>query len=195
MTELRLSQCGVLAADGNQILWDGFLNHEQFALSADALRAIGAFRDWASATPEIALSCGLKPDRFYMLVEQLASAGILIGRDSREMRDESSLSVWDPWGLSAKHFHFSSRTLAQTRFTSAIDDVRRLQVKGELIEPPPIQRVTGGPVVDVPKLSYTDLTAMGKLNGYLDVLQARRSARFFDSTQSLTGLQFGGSCT
>src|ERR1700734_2574545 len=94
-----ISECASLFWTGGKLIWDDYVNHRQFSLSAEAERVIR----WFSIYRELDTVRTLD-DSFLSIATQLVDAGILIKENSDAAREEARLlAAWGDWGARARH--------------------------------------------------------------------------------------------
>jgi SagB-type dehydrogenase family enzyme len=136
--KLRLSRAGVIFVDGEQIVWDGYLAHKQFALKAEALTMLIQARAWVTWSELVSAATPPEQQAREKLAQNLIDEGVLVEQGSPLALAEANLLAWDEWGSGPKHYHFSSRILKNTVFTPPSEDVERLRAKAKIFQRSPL---------------------------------------------------------
>ncbi len=101
---------------------------------------------------------------------------LVVKGSSRQRREEEILRDWGPWGTSARAFHFSTRSLRETEFTTSEMTAKTLLEKAKASPPPsPVRPSAEYDVLPLPEPSLEPLNAIG----LGDALNQRRSTREF----------------
>jgi SagB-type dehydrogenase family enzyme len=188
---IKVSENVVLYWRKGKLVCDDFVAHEQRALSPAAEPLLRWFSEWKDLDSLSMIADGDDHARLEALTLQLLDAGILLTEGSNAHRTEQALERWDAWGVSAKHFHFSSRNLKSTRFLDVADDIRRLDDKAKRYPPPPIYK-------DYPDAKRVGLAkpvdrvrehAGDGPQGFVEVLLRRRTSRTLDAREAITSDQ------
>ncbi|GAB3426809.1 nitroreductase family protein [Flindersiella endophytica] len=197
--QLRISSCGLLLRQADQLVWYDTLAHRRFALGADADTVLRCFATWQ---PQSQLRSRARDDdhaRFLAaIVERLRAANILVTRGSQRHRvEDANEAGWGRWGRLAALFHTETRNLRDQPFLTTEQNQQRLRQRLDNEPPPPICR-------EVPTSHRVPLasaeTAVWSHSGFLDVLSRRRSTRWFTgepvSFESISALlHWGGGIT
>ncbi|MEU9139518.1 SagB family peptide dehydrogenase [Streptomyces sp. NPDC048404] len=179
--KVRLSACGAILWDAGQLVWDDYLDHRQFALADGTERVLRWFTDFRDldSIQQITDDPG-EADHWHRTATALTDHDILITQDGpRHQREQAIEQAWQPWGLLARAYHFSTRTLTSTAMRTAEQDNEELEAKTLTDPPPPAFWSLPGthriplPDVDLSVWQHRDL---------IDVLHRRRSRRSFGTT-------------
>ena len=132
---VKVAECAALFWDDGKLVWDGFLDQRQHALTPDAevlLRWFAGWRELDSAT-----ELGDRPlgDR-----ARLLDAGVLVAEGSEAHAASRTIlrERWGEWGASARHFHFATRTPAGQRHLNPSSDVEAMREYAAVNPPPAI---------------------------------------------------------
>ncbi|RII93041.1 SagB family peptide dehydrogenase [Clavibacter californiensis] len=167
----------MIFVDGDQIIWDGYLSHEQFALRTEALKMLLQARTWVTWSELVAAENRSEQHDRETLAQNLIDEGLLVEQDSPLAIAEANLLGWDEWGTSSKHYHFSSRILKKTIFTPPSEDVNRLKAKAMIMQRPPLVSRAANEIM----LGTGGDTSQGKIS-LAEALRKRRTERNFDSS-------------
>jgi SagB-type dehydrogenase family enzyme len=170
--KVKVAQCAALFWDEGQLVWDGFLDQRQHALTPDAEALLRWFAHWRDLD-----SAGELSDRHEAIALRLLDAGVLVaeGSDAHD-REQAVLARWGEWGPAARHFHFATRTPAGARYLNLEQDVAAMREHATLTPPPAIATSDPArPLVPLPGAEppRADL---------VETLRARRSVRQFAET-------------
>ncbi|WP_182886817.1 SagB family peptide dehydrogenase [Microbispora sp. H10885] len=175
---VRVSGCGALLWDADQLVWDDYLDHRQFALADGVervLRWFTGFRDLGSVR-ELGGDPG-EAAHWHQVATVLAEHDILIAENGpRHQREQAIEEAWQPWGRLARAYHFSTRSHAGTAMRTAEQDNEDLEAK-VLTDPPPpaFWSLPGTTRVALPDAG----PGVWRHRDLLDVLHRRRSRRYF----------------
>jgi len=171
---VKVAECASLFWDDGRLVWDGFLDQRQHALTPDSEILLRWFSTWRDLDSVSDLGEG-----HLRVAERLVDAGVLIAENSPEhRREERILSRWGDWGAAARHLHFSTRTLTGTRYAAHEQDVEAMREQVRRDPPPayatarpdrPLTRLPTGGGADAP-WPQADLVS---------TLMGRRSVRRF----------------
>jgi SagB-type dehydrogenase family enzyme len=176
MTLVKSAGCAVLFWQDGKLVWDDYLRHEQFALTARSERVVRWFADWR----ELESVRGLG-EHEYLVADRLLDAGVLIRRDSpQDLAERRVLAEWADFGTAARYFHFAARTDTSSPYLDLDADRERTAARVRADPPPPVAKtypdhplvpLNAGPVTDERWPRPT----------LLDAVNARRSARRFSA--------------
>ena len=141
MTRIRTSRVGTLSCHcSGDVVWDDYLEHHQLIIRPPVDYLILRCTGWKTIDEFIGLakSMGASESRALAWLRRLLGANVLIPEGSERATQEDRLwRRWGDWGFSAPHFHYSSRTLYRTPFSSREEDNQRLIDKERTVSPPP----------------------------------------------------------
>ncbi len=101
---------------------------------------------------------------------------LVVKGSSRQRREEEILRDWGPWGTSARAFHFGTRSLRDTEFTTSETTAKTLLEKAKASPPPsPVRPSDESGAIPLPEPSPEPLNAIG----LGEALSKRRSTREF----------------
>ncbi|WP_410660548.1 SagB/ThcOx family dehydrogenase [Amycolatopsis sp. lyj-112] len=160
------------------MIWDDHLGHRQLKLAEGTEQVLRWFSSWREAesvreadeTPETR-------EKLVRITRTMIRYDVLVVRGSpRQLREEEILRDWGPWGASARAFHFGTRSLRETRFTTSEVTAKTLLEKAKASPPPSPARPSGEhDSLPLPEPSPEPLNAIG----LGDALSKRRSMREF----------------
>jgi SagB-type dehydrogenase family enzyme len=166
---VKVAECAALFWDEGQLVWDGFLDQRQHALTSDAETLLRWFSSWRELD-----SAGELSDRHEAIALRLLDAGVLVAEGSdAHAREQKILARWGEWGPAARHFHFATRTPPGARHLSLDQDIEAMRAHAAVSPPPAI--ATSDPGRELITLPDAE-PARGDL---VDTLRARRSVRQF----------------
>jgi SagB-type dehydrogenase family enzyme len=173
---VKVAECAALGWDSGKLVWDDYLRKQQFALTDDSMQVLRWFAGWRELNSIHALS-----ERHHAIAERLVEAGVLIAEGSPEHHVEKQvLAAWGTWGLSARHYHFASRTLAGTRPRPLAEDIDGMREKARHDPPPqPFKTYDICPFTPIQDGRPDDRSWLH--GALLDALLNRRSTRDFSS--------------
>ena len=174
MTLIKSAGCAVLFWQDGKLVWDNYLRHEQFALTAQSERVVRWFAGWR----ELESVRGLG-EQEYVVADRLLDAGVLIRRDSPEdLAERRVLSEWADFGPAARYFHFAARTDTTSRYLDLQADRKRTAARVRADPPPPVAKTyPDRPLVPLKTGPVTD--ERWPRPALLDAVYARRSCRRF----------------
>lgn len=182
---VKVSECAAMYYVRGQLIFDDYLDHRQYALTGNSQAVLRYFADWRELT-----SIAEHDPELGAIAEHLLDAGLLIEEHSAtHLREEELLSRWHGFGEAARHFHFSARAHAETRFLTEREDRERIAEKVALTPPPPPFKTYGGRT----RIPIPDGTPGGidwPRPGLVEALYSRRSVRRF-APEPPTILQIG----
>jgi SagB-type dehydrogenase family enzyme len=166
---VKVAECAALFWDDGKLIWDGFLDHRQHALTPDAEALLRWFANWRDLD-----TAGELSDRHEAIALRLLESGVLVAENSEaHVREQDVLARWGEWGPAARHFHFATRTPAGTHHLSLDNDIESMREHAFLTPPPAI-------AVSDPQRTLVPLPAAEPATGDLvETLRARRSVREF----------------
>ncbi|MGI5130361.1 SagB/ThcOx family dehydrogenase [Pseudonocardia sp. CA-107938] len=169
-TRMKVAECAALHWNGGQLVWDGYLRRQQFALTPTSEAVLRFCARWRG------------PDELGELLpvaQHLLDAGVLVAEGSPEHAEEQRvLARWQDWGPAARFLHFSARAPRDARFLDLAADHERMVAKATVVPPPePVKTYTGTPLVPVPTGRPDD--AQWPRAAFLEAAYARRSTRTF----------------
>ncbi|MCP2258976.1 SagB-type dehydrogenase domain-containing protein [Streptoalloteichus tenebrarius] len=174
---VKVAEYAALFYDRGRLVWDDYLHHRQFEMTEVAERVCRAFAEFADPDDVCAELAPEDAAAVRKVVDELVEAGVLVVEGSPEHGEEQALlAAWADWGPSARHFHFATRTLGDTRYASWTEQDAELDDKlATNPPPPPFKRIGTGPV-ELPKGNGLPAWANRPL---LQVLLERRTSRRF----------------
>src|ERR1700728_2475451 len=114
---VRVAHCACMTWVDGQLVWDDYLTQRQLALTEKSATVLWHFTGWRELQADGAISV-----QDVSLAGRLLDAGVLIAQGSPEhQREMSVLAAWQEWGLSAKAYHFASRTTGRSMIASMTD--------------------------------------------------------------------------
>jgi SagB-type dehydrogenase family enzyme len=181
---IKVADCAAMFWDEGRLVWDDYVNHQQFALTPESERVVAWFRTWRDLDTVHGLGTDAGP-----IAERLLEAGVLVAEDSpRREAEKAVLAEWGAWGPAARYYHFASRTPSGAGFLDADADAARREGKLAFAEAPAV-------VKTYPDAERVELPGAADDHGWtepslLGALTARRSCRAF-AADSITGQELG----
>lgn len=175
---VRLSTCGVMFYDSGKLVWDDYLEHQQFALTEGAERIVRWFVDWRPLNSVRQLTHDQElADQYEQTARQFLDRNILVAADSRRDQQERKLQdSWRTWGVLAPAFHYSTRTSAEAPLLPKEEaDERLLNQLDEVSGLSAYKSFPGAPRVQLPKWDGVHWQE----RDLVSVLRQRRSRRKF----------------
>ncbi len=177
---VKVAEHAALFYQGGAVVWDDYLHHRQFAISETAELLCRKFTEFTDVDVLLGPLGEADQAALRKVLDELVDAGVLLVEGSPQHDAERRmLAGWGPWGASARHFHFASRTLADAPYQGSDEHDAILDVKLTREPPPAPFRALGGPAVPLPPVPAEPAWASA---GLLDVLLARRTTREFGTT-------------
>ena len=174
---VKVAEHATFFYDQGSLVWDDYLHHRQFRISEAAELLCRKLNRFTDVDELLAPLTDADADAVRAVLAELLDAGVLVEEGAPEHTAERALLAgWSSWGAGARHFHFASRTLADTVYQQADEHDADLDTKAATEPPPPPFRALGGPRVPLPAL---DQDADWGARGLLDVLLDRRTTRDF----------------
>lgn len=176
----KVAEHATLFYQDGAVVWDDYLHHRQFAISETAELLCRKFTEFTDV--DALLGPLGEEDRAALrkVLDELVDAGVLIVEGSPQHEEERRLlDGWRSWGVSARHFHFASRTLADAPYQGSDEHDAVLDAKLATSPPPPPFRRLGGDAVPLPPLPEQPGWAG---SGLFDVLLERRTTREFGTS-------------
>ncbi|WP_181770955.1 SagB/ThcOx family dehydrogenase [Amycolatopsis pittospori] len=175
---VRVSSCGTLYWSEGELIWDDHLGHRQLKLAEGTEQVLRWFGSWRE--PESVRDADENPEtreRLVRITRAMIRYDVLVVKgSSRQRREEEILRDWGPWGASARAFHFGTRSLRQTEFTTSETTAKTLLEKAKANPPPSPVRPSGDfEAIPLPEPSPEPLNAIG----LGEALRKRRSVREF----------------
>lgn len=175
---LRVSACGGLFWLKDELIWDDYLGHRQFKLVDGTERVLQWFKSWRELASLSELGEAVPAtERLTTLAEQMLKLEILVSEGSaRHAQEEEILRQWSDWGVSARAFHFGTRSLRGTPYVTA--ERSNAWLREKIIEepPPPVTKsYTSGARTSLPASPAGN---WGQ-DSLLDVVTRRRTNRTY----------------
>ncbi|MFJ8911730.1 SagB/ThcOx family dehydrogenase [Amycolatopsis sp. NPDC102389] len=175
---VRVSSCGTLYWSDGDVVWDDHLGHRQLKLAEGTERVLRWFSSWRE--PESVREADENPEireRLVRIARAMIRYDVLVVKGShRHQREEEILRDWGPWGTSARAFHFGTRSLRETEFTTSETTAKTLLEKAKVSPPPsPVRPASEYDAIALPEPSPEPLNTIG----LGDALSRRRSVREF----------------
>ena len=175
---LRISSCGALLWQADQLVWHDTLTHRRFAIGEEADVVLRCFTTWQPLSSLRAHARDSDHAEFLLAIaERLSAAHVLIvWKSERHRVEDANQDAWHRWGRLAALFHNETRNLRDQPFITTDADQDRLRDRLDHEPPPPISHelVTSHRV----PLAGTDVVSWARTE-FLDVLSHRRSTRDF----------------
>ncbi|HEY8373774.1 MAG TPA: SagB/ThcOx family dehydrogenase [Pseudonocardiaceae bacterium] len=174
---VKVAEYATLFFDRGRLVWDDYLHQRQFELTEVAeqvCRAFATFTDPAEAFADLDAE---EAAALRSVVDELIEARVLIVEGSPEHGEEQAmLAAWSDWGPSARHYHFASRTLADSKYASWQEQDSELDEKMRTNPPPPPFKRLGTTPVELPRPKGVPRWTSRPV---LQVLLERRTSREF----------------
>lgn len=177
MDRVKVAEYAAMFWKGGDLIWDDYLHHRQFALTAESESILRWFSSWRDLS-----SIGEPGQLHRSIADRLLDEKVLIREGSAEHYEEIRLlEEWGSWGTGTRYHHFASRTDESVTYLDPASDHMTFADKARS-EPPP------APVKTFPHRPIT-VTApnIGDLSHWVrpalvDALFARRSVRRFSKS-------------
>lgn len=175
---VKVAECCALRWEGGELVWDGYLEHQQYALTEASERVMRWFADWRELG-----SLGELDEPSLAVARLLLEVGVLLEQGSeRHLREQAVLARWGPWGAAARYFHFATRTLEQTPFVDPGDDAEHMRERAWSAPFPELtKRYPEAAAVDL--AAGWEAPAEARAATLLDALASRRSVRQFEDRE------------
>ena len=173
---LRISSCGALLWQSDQLVWHDTLTHRRFVIGEDADIVLRCFSSWQplGKLREYARDDG-HSEFLIAVAERLRTADVLITWKSERHRvEDANQDAWHRWGRLAALFHNETRNLRDQPFITFDADQERLRDRLDHEPPPPISHEL--PASYRVPLAPADPSLLARTD-FLDVLTHRRSTR------------------
>lgn len=150
---VKVAECAAMYYHRGRLIWDDYLHHRQFELTADAealCRSFARFTDLDSALAPLPPGDAAAVQT---LIDELIAGGVLIEEGSpAHAAEQELLAAWESWGHSTWQYHFASRTLADATYASHDEQEAELDAKLASGAPPsPFRRVGDNPPITLPQ--------------------------------------------
>ncbi|MCW4354460.1 SagB/ThcOx family dehydrogenase [Hoyosella sp. YIM 151337] len=176
MERVKVAEYAAMFWKGGDLIWDDYLHHRQFALTAESESILRWFSLWRELS-----SIGEPGQLHRAIADRLLDEKVLIREGSAEHYEETRLlNEWGAWGAGTRYHHFASRTDESVTYLDPASDHVAFADKAK-IEPPPVpvktfpQRPITVTVPDIRDLSHWSRP------GLVDALFARRSVRRYST--------------
>jgi SagB-type dehydrogenase family enzyme len=172
---VKVAECSALFFDRGKLVWDDYLGHRQFAITAASEAVLRFFADWHDLLAIADHDLDLLP-----VARHLLESGLLVAEGSAAHEEEERvLDRWRAWGPAARHYHFAARNPDGTRYLTLDEDRATMVERGTTTPPPaPFKAYPDQPFTPLPEGPPSD--ADWPRPGLLESLYARRSTRSFD---------------
>ncbi|MBB3036338.1 SagB family peptide dehydrogenase [Hoyosella altamirensis] len=174
MERVKVAEYAAMFWKGGDLIWDDYLHHRQFALTAESESILRWFSSW-----RILSSIGAPGEIQRAIADRLIDEKVLIREGSAEHYEETRLlDEWGSWGAGTRYHHFASRTDETVTYLDPASDHMAFADKAKSEPPPsPVKTFPERPItVTAPEVH--DLSRW-KRPALVDALFSRRSVRHY----------------